>query len=457
MTDQDKLLDFNNVETSNTSSIIKVVGVGGGGGNAVDHMYKQGVEHVTYLLCNTDRQHLNRHSIPNKLCIGEKVAKGLGVGGKPELGKQAAEESREDIERALSDGTHMVFINAGMGGGTGTGAAPVIARIAKEMGILTIGIVTVPFLFEGKDKILKALDGLDEMNKNVDAILVINNELLKEVYPDLSVNNAMKKADETLTTATRSITDIITKEDIINLDFADVKSTLSNGGVAVVSLGYGSGDNALNEAIDNALNSPLLNSAHIENAGRILLHVSFSEKSQPTINTLQHDVEQFTSKFKNRYEWIWGYGVNEKLEDKIKVIILASGFHLKEIKTAITDQRDNDRIRDVYGKALGNEMIYSKPNSVIFTDAELDDDAFISLIQDTPTLRRLDSIVAKHRGIHKEEMVPENENEPENKDISPTEVEDNSVHKPPIENGENNISDDDREWDSEMITFGKKQ
>ena len=225
----DKFLKPRDIKT-----IIKVIGVGGGGGNAVTHMYREGIQDVSFALCNTDRQALEQSAVPVKICMGV----GLGAGNKPERAEKAALESEEEIRAMLSDGTEMVFITAGMGGGTGTGAAPVIARIAREMDILTVGIVTIPFRFEGKPKIIQALEGVEKIGKSVDALLVVNNERLRTIYHDLTLLNAFKLADNTLTIAARSIAEIITLSGIINLDFADVHTTMKDGGVALMSNGY---------------------------------------------------------------------------------------------------------------------------------------------------------------------------------------------------------------------------
>ena len=254
--------------------IIKVIGVGGGGGNAVNHMYEEGIQHVSFALCNTDKQALEKSPIPMKLQLGKS---GLGAGSIPEKAYRNAEESIDSIKELLSDGTKMVFITAGMGGGTGTGAAPVVAKTAKEMGILTVGIVTIPFLFESKAKILQALKGVDEISKNVDALLVINNERLRAIYPDFTMINAFKKADDTLTIAAKSIVDIIYREDIMNCDFEDVCTTLSNGGVAIISSGVGDGDNRVAKAIEEALHSPLLNNTDIFKAKKILLILRWND------------------------------------------------------------------------------------------------------------------------------------------------------------------------------------
>ncbi|MBQ3731499.1 MAG: cell division FtsZ family protein, partial [Muribaculaceae bacterium] len=223
-------------------TIIKVMGVGGGGNNAINHMYMQNIEGVSFVVLNTDKQQLNESPVPNRVLLGPNTTHGLGAGNIPETAKRAAEESEAEIAALFDDDTKMVFITAGMGGGTGTGAAPVVARIAHEKGVLTIGIVTIPFLFEGPKKILKALAGADEMGKYVDALLIINNQRLTEIYSDLDFTNAFGKADDTLTTAARSISDLITVKGVINLDFNDVNTTLRNGGAAIISSGYGSGE-----------------------------------------------------------------------------------------------------------------------------------------------------------------------------------------------------------------------
>ncbi len=251
---------------TDSPKIIKVIGVGGGGGNAVNHMYREGIHDVTFVLCNTDNQALAESPVPVKLQLGRSITQGLGAGNRPERARDAAEESIEDIRNQLNDGTKMVFITAGMGGGTGTGAAPVIARIAKEMDILTVGIVTIPFIFEGEKKIIQALDGVERIAQHVDALLVINNERLREIYADLTFMNAFGKADDTLSIAAKSIAEIITMRGTVNLDFADVKTILKDGGVAIMSTGFGEGENRVTKAIDDALHSPLLNNNDIFNA-----------------------------------------------------------------------------------------------------------------------------------------------------------------------------------------------
>ena len=230
--------------------IIKAVGVGGGGNNAVDHMFRNGIEEVSFVNINTDGMTLRQSAVPNRLQIGP----GLGAGNKPEVAERYAEESIDQINALFDDDTKMVFITAGMGGGTGTGAAPVVARVAKERGLLTIGIVTIPFLFEGQKKILKALAGADKMKQYVDALLVINNERLTEIYPDCNLVDGFAKADDTLLTAAKSISELITKKGHIDVDFADVDTTLRDGGSAIISTGYGEGERRVSKAIEDALN-----------------------------------------------------------------------------------------------------------------------------------------------------------------------------------------------------------
>ncbi|MCI6132739.1 MAG: cell division protein FtsZ, partial [Prevotella sp.] len=322
------MVDFGAPEKENT--IIKVIGVGGGGGNAVNHMYREGIHDVSFVLCNTDMQALNDSPVPMKLQLGKE---GLGAGNKPEKARQAAEESINDIKSMLSDGTKMTFITAGMGGGTGTGAAPVIARVSKELDILTVGIVTIPFRFEGKKKINQALDGVDEMAKHVDALLVINNERLRKIYPELTVLDAFGKADDTLSVAAKSIAEIITNHGLINLDFNDVKTVLKDGGVAIMSTGYGEGDGRVKLAIQDALNSPLLNDNDIFNSKKILLSINFSKGSdkenQATGGLMMeemNEVNDFMEQFGSDFEIKWGIGLDPDLGNKVKVTILATGF-----------------------------------------------------------------------------------------------------------------------------------
>ena len=321
---------------TDSPKIIKVIGVGGGGGNAVNHMYREGIHDVTFVLCNTDNQALAESPVPVKLQLGRSITQGLGAGNRPERARDAAEESIEDIRNQLNDGTKMVFITAGMGGGTGTGAAPVIARIAKEMDILTVGIVTIPFIFEGEKKIIQALDGVERIAQHVDALLVINNERLREIYADLTFMNAFGKADDTLSIAAKSIAEIITMRGTVNLDFADVKTILKDGGVAIMSTGFGEGENRVTKAIDDALHSPLLNNNDIFNAKKVMLNVSFCPSSELMMEEM-NEIHEFMSKFREGVEVIWGAGKDDALGDELHVAVIATGFNGSPIERKKTN------------------------------------------------------------------------------------------------------------------------
>ena len=406
-------------EPDKPSSIIKVIGVGGGGGNAVNHMYREGIHNVTFVLCNTDKKALDDSPVPVHLQLGKE---GLGAGNKPEKGQQEAEDSEPEIRNMLDDGTKMVFITAGMGGGTGTGAGPVVARIAKDMGILTVGIVTIPFKWEGKKKILQALAGVERMAKNVDALLVINNERLFSIYGQLSVEDAFGKADDTLSIAAKSIAEIITMHGIINLDFNDVKTVLKDGGVALMSTGYGEGEDRMKKAIDNALHSPLLNDNDVYNSKKILLSVSFAggENGQSTLMMEEMSaVTEFMDGFDDDIETKWGLSRDPELGEKIKVTILATGFGVKveDGEMNITDQKamsaaeirnkraqeaaEQNLIQNYYGKAgTGNERL--RPRFFLFSNEDLDNDNLISEVEATPTYKRsklqYDELVRQSKG-----------------------------------------------------------
>lgn len=403
------MVDFCAPEKEN--NIIKVIGVGGGGGNAVNHMYREGIHDVSFVLCNTDNQALHDSPVPVLLQLGEE---GLGAGNKPERARQAAEESLDKIKTMLSDGTKMAFITAGMGGGTGTGAAPVIAEVSKGMGILTVGIVTIPFRFEGGRKIDQALDGVEEMAKHVDALLVINNERLREIYPDLTVLDAFGKADDTLSVAAKSIAEIITNHGLINLDFNDVRTVLKDGGVAIMSTGYGEGEGRVRKAIEDALNSPLLNDNDIFNAKKILLSINFSkEKSDNAAQAglmmeEMNDVNDFMEKFGSDFEIKWGMALDPDLGKKVKVTILATGFGMKDVdgmdeeriikytqqdaeekQREIERQLERDRRRGHYydpdGKTGTNKK---RPHIFLFRNEDLDNDNIILDVEATPTYKR---------------------------------------------------------------------
>lgn len=324
-------------------SIIKVIGVGGGGDNAVNYMFRQNIPYVNFVVCNTDEQALNMSPVPHKLVLGWDVTHGRGAGNDPAVGRQCAEASADQIRELFDSNTEMVFITAGMGGGTGTGAAPVVARIAKEEGKLTIGIVTVPFLFEGKKKIMKAFEGAKEMQKHVDALLVINNENLIEIYPDYDFFNAFEKADDTLANAARSISEIISEECYINVDFEDVKTTLKGAGTAIISTAYGEGENRISSAIRNAIHSPLLKQHDINTSQRLLLKFSCNRQSSKPITAAEmKEIYNFTSQLSESIDVKWGIADNPDLDDKLKVTILASGFNLTLVDNKQTDGGKDD-------------------------------------------------------------------------------------------------------------------
>lgn len=305
--------------------IIKVIGVGGGGGNAVRNMYRKGCEGVSYAVCNTDSQALSRTEIPVRIQLGKE---GLGVGGDPVKGRAKAEESLKELESLLNDGTQMVFITAGMGGGTGTGAAPVIAQMARERGILTIGVVTIPFAFEKRKRIEKALVGVQQLSSQVDALLVINNERLMEIYADgnTTCTEAFEHADDILTVSTRSIAEVITIEGIINRDFCDVKSVMQDGGSAIISIGHGKGEHRILKAVEEALDSPLLTGVDIENAQKMLCIV-YTGTKRPVKITEMSEIYDFMDMLNPDLEVFFGLYPDEELDEDVKVSIIATGFN----------------------------------------------------------------------------------------------------------------------------------
>ena len=320
-----EILEFVAPVEDKMQGIIKVVGVGGGGCNAVRNMYLDKVGGVTYAVMNTDSQSLSRSPVPYKIQLGA----GLGAGGNPEQGKRECEESFEDIRKLLSDGTKMVFVTAGMGGGTGTGAAPLVAGIAKEMGLLTVGVVTIPFYFEKKKKIIKALKGVDEMRKNVDALLIVNNERLCDIYSDseLSVKEAFKRADNILMDAVKGIAELITlpSDGGIKSDFKDVETTMKNGGGAIMAMGRASGEHRVEKAILNALDSPLLYGNDIGKAKRILFNIYSSEEHSIFVRELQ-EIDEFFDQLDPNIDVIWGTATDDSLGEDAKVTILATGL-----------------------------------------------------------------------------------------------------------------------------------
>ena len=409
---------------SGSPSIIKVIGVGGGGGNAVNHMYREGIHDVTFVVCNTDNQALDESPVPIKLQLGRE---GLGAGNRPERARDAANESLEDVKNMLNDGCKMAFITAGMGGGTGTGAAPIIAKTAKDMGILTVGIVTIPFLFEGNKKIDQALDGVEEMSKHVDALLVINNERLRDVYSDLSVMNAFGKADDTLSVAAKSIAEIITIRGKINLDFNDVKTVLKDGGVAIMSTGHGYGEGRVTQAITDALHSPLLNNNDIFNSKKVLFNISYSSNSDLMMEEM-NEVHEFMSRFGKDVETKWGLYIDDNLEDKVKFTILATGFGIKDVpgmnnKLSAEEQKRQEELEeeeqkkaerrdDFYPGSYKNNRKKGNYKIYIFTQEDLDNDDIISMVETTPTYKRSKAVLEsiQSRAVAEESSTPKLDN-----------------------------------------------
>ncbi len=356
------LLDFGPVENK-MEGIIKVIGVGGGGCNAVRNMYNEGVDGVSYAVCNTDSQSLSRSPVPVKILLGES---GLGAGGNPVLGRSEAETNVSDIERLLSDGTKMVFVTAGMGGGTGTGAAPVVAGVAKEMGMLTVGVVTIPFYFEKKRKIIKALKGVEELRKNVDALLIVNNERLCDVYADseISVKEAFRRADGILMDAVKGIAELITlpSDGGIKSDFRDVEATMKNGGGSIMAMGRARGERRVENAIKNALDSPLLYGNDIGRAKRILFNI-YSSDEHPIFVQEMLQIDDFFDQLDPNIDVIWGTATDDSLGEDAKVTILATGLE-DELRREV--QQDAHQNEDDYYEDL-IPLLYkpSKPKKVV--------------------------------------------------------------------------------------------
>lgn len=368
MTEEWTPIDFGQTEDT-TKNIIKVIGVGGGGCNAVKNMYSEGIVNVSFAVCNTDSQSLSKSPVPVKIMLGKS---GLGAGANPEVGRSEAQNTQEDIKRLLDDGTKMAFVTAGMGGGTGTGAAPVIAGIAKSMGILTVGIITIPFYFEKQKKIVKALQGVEEMRKNVDALLIVNNERLCDVYADseITVKDAFKLADKVLSDATKSISELITVEGTINLDFRDIETTIKSGGGAIMAMGRASGEGRVQNAILNALDSPLLYGSDISNAQRILFNIYTSSK-HPIFVREMREIDAFFDELNPDIKVIWGLSDDDSLDEDAKVTILATGLNNEladEIQdnpvTTTKDEDDYQRIIDkLYHPIRDNFQSHGKEES----------------------------------------------------------------------------------------------
>lgn len=304
---------------------IKIVGVGGGGGNALNHMYVQGIRDVDYLICNTDAQAMENSPIRKHIQLGAKLTEGRGAGNKPEVGRQAAEENIEDVKSALAENTKMVFVTAGMGGGTGTGGAPVIAKACHEQGYLTVAIVTIPFRNEGRRRVKQAIEGIKELEKYVDSLLVINNERIREMYGDFGISEAFSRADNILATAARGIAEIITVPGYINVDFADVETVMRKSGMAVMGTGIATGENRAEEAVELALNSPLLNNNDIRGARNVLVHITSGDK-EVTMDEVGRITDFVQNKAGFDADMIWGNGIDENLDEELSVTVIATGF-----------------------------------------------------------------------------------------------------------------------------------
>ena len=400
---EEETLKFRN--TCNVPKIIKVIGVGGGGGNAVENMYRTSIHNVSFEICNTESQALENSPRPIKVQLGE----GLGAGNNPEVARKAAEDSREEIAALFDDGTKMVFITAGMGGGTGTGAAPVVAEIAKSLGILTVGIVTIPFMFEMSNKIHQALRGVTEIAKHVDALLVINNQRLLEIYPECKIKTGFKKVDEVLTVATKSIAEIITIHGIINLDFKDVEKVLKDGGVAIMSYGIDKGEQRLAGAFDKALHSPLLNNNNIYDSKKILFNIYIEpEEDEDDEAGLRVGEMEWVNNFMKRFnhdniEVIWGMSEDETLQKgEVKVTVLATGFGMHNIPEMRPILDADEKQKETEERNIQNMMdsFYKEEYKVyLMSDTDLDNDELISYMENSPTHKRMSRDIQNMKNI----------------------------------------------------------
>jgi cell division protein FtsZ len=374
------------------SSIIKVIGVGGGGSNAVNHMYKQGIKGVDFIVCNTDQQSLDISPVPLKIVLGSSLTKGRGAGSLPEVGRNAAIESIEDVKALLANNTEMVFITAGLGGGTGTGAAPVIAQAAKEMGILTVGIVTIPFGFEGKKRKAQADAGLESLKANVDTLLVISNDKLREIYGNLKVTEAFGHADDILATAAKGIADIITTTLQINTDINDVKTVMKNSGVAIMGSAQASGEQRALRSVEQAMSSPLLNDSNIKGARYVLVNVTCGE-DEITMDELGEITDYIQDAAGMTAEVIKGYGVDPSLGDKVNVTIIATGFNSNADHGIITEKAPE---RKVFSLLDEPKVVEVAP---VVNEA--------SVIEETPVVEQMISFIREEENTPvSEEIVP---------------------------------------------------
>lgn len=385
---------------------ILALGVGGGGCNAVAYMSNQGVKGVDFVVLNTDRQALVPMPVATKVLLGPKICGGYGAGGKPEVGRAAAEESVPEIEALLTPDVKMVFVTAGMGGGTGTGAAPIVASVAKKRGILTVGIVTLPFFFEGLNKIRSAISGAFELQKNVDAMLIINNDRLATIYPDMAWDEAFSKADDILTTAARTISDMVTTLANINIDMRDVDTCLREGRTALISVGYGEGENRMSDAIHNALCSPLLCNTDIMSAKELLFAFYYSHDLSPNLKVSEAAMaNNLVSEINKHVHIKFGWGFDDSLGNKIKFSLLASGFdvsvdtggtHIDIIEGSRDEEPKNDTpddlstIASAYGQDKVDDMLRRQEtqNYYILSADQLDSDEAIAMVEATPAYKR---------------------------------------------------------------------
>lgn len=417
---------------TDSPKIIKVIGVGGGGCNAVSHMYRQGIDGVTFMVCNTDMKSVNDSPVPDKLLLGE----GLGAGNDPEEGRRKAEACIDRIRDCFNDDTRMVFITAGMGGGTGTGAAPVVAKVAREMGILSVGIVTIPYRWEGNRKIDKALDGVEEISKYVDALIVVKNDNLREIYGDLKFEAGYDRADDIALVAAKSISDIITMHGKINLDFNDIRMVLKDGGVAIIGTGYGEGEGRLTQAFRDAQTSPLLNNNDVFNARKVVICISYSSQSELIMSELD-EVNEFMSGFSRDIQTKHGVERDESLGAKVKVTLLATGFgirdiHMKEMDerlAARTDEEMEQQAEEEERRRVRRERYYGpdedsrthrirRRHIYLFTPEDMDNADLVAMVENTPTYRRDKATLLAIRSMsHQEGSVPAGgESGPENED-----------------------------------------
>ncbi len=391
------------------SSIIKVIGVGGGGSNAVNHMFSQNIEGVNFIICNTDAQAIAQSKVPNKIQLGPHLTQGLGAGANPKIGKEATEESLEEIKRILEVNTKMAFITAGMGGGTGTGGAPILAKICKDLGILTVGIVTTPFAYEGKKRIAQAEEGIMLLKNHVDTLLVISNDKLRHQFGNLKMKEAFAKADNVLATAAKCITDVINSTGQINVDFADVCTVMSNGGVAILGSASAEGENRAQTAIENALNSPLLNDNDIRGARWILININSAEgEHEFTMDEVEVIQNHLIGQAGEDTDVILGLGYDNTLGSELSITLIATGFEHKDpfaktalLKNEVTEKKDEKIVMTLQMPSKDEKKVASKP--VLLFD-ELDEEKAIAEITELPVEVKEDVMMPTLVEIIKEEI-----------------------------------------------------